>query len=287
MIPQSFQLPHETLKKLQQLRVHLRKAALGGRQGFHKSIRKGHGLEFSEFKAYSPGDDFRSLDWNAYARTDRLYTRIYQEEQDVKVLLILDYSNSLHTSTLAKSITLALAYVTLNSGDRVSLLLPGVHQSAWSASPAAYHLIVKTLENEQTTKENELFSSIMRATSSVKLPGKVFLISDFLFPLEEVEQTLEFLYRKHFECALVAIDTLPEYPAEQNTSFIDSETGETIDSGSLSSKEIMLLKNLHDKHFSELERLARKLRFTLEIVKSNSVLDQVLFEDFIRGGIFR
>jgi len=283
----SFKLSPEILKKLQQMRIHLRRAALGGRQGAHRSIRKGHGLEFSEFKAYSPGDDFRNLDWNALARTDKLYTRQYQEEQDVKILLILDYSKSVHTTPLARSIALAIAYASLHSGDRLSLLLPGVYQSPWSANPGSYHTLLRALEVEEPVGVNNLFSNMSRALSSVKLPGKVFLVSDFLFPLDEIEYALEFLYRKHFECALVAIDTFPLYPIEETGMFIDSETDETLEAGTISPKEQNELKNLHLKHFNELERLCNKFRFTLELVKANASLEVVLFEDFIRGGIFK
>ena len=85
----------EFFRRLQQLKIHSRKTFLGTRQGAHRSGKKGHGLEFADYRPYSPGDDFRHIDWQLYGRTDRLYVRQFREEQDLNINIILDSSHSM------------------------------------------------------------------------------------------------------------------------------------------------------------------------------------------------
>jgi len=82
-------------RRLQQLKIRTRRSFLGSRQGSHLSPRKGQGLEFSEFRPYTPGDDYRYIDWGVYGRTDRVFIRQYREEQDLNVMVMLDASASM------------------------------------------------------------------------------------------------------------------------------------------------------------------------------------------------
>jgi len=74
-------------RRLQQLKIQTRRSYLGSRSGSHISKRRGHGLEFSDYRTYVPGDDFRHIDWGVYGRTDRLYVKEFREEQELQVLL--------------------------------------------------------------------------------------------------------------------------------------------------------------------------------------------------------
>ena len=118
-------------RRLQSLKIHTRRAFLGSRQGAHSSIRKGHGLEFSDFRPYAKGDDFRHIDWAVYGRTDRLYVRQFREEQDLNVVIAIDTSASMgHPEgekkfEMAKNLALALSYIALTDGDTISMVLLG------------------------------------------------------------------------------------------------------------------------------------------------------------------
>jgi uncharacterized protein (DUF58 family) len=282
----SIHLSPDILKRLQQLRIHLRKAVLGQRQGAHQSIRRGHGLEFAEYKSYSPGDDFRSIDWNVLARTDKIYTRQYREEQDVKVLLVLDYSKSLHISPLASQIALAIAYVTLSRGDKVSVLLPGVYQTPWSSAPGSYHSIIKSLTMHNPVSSTEFLRTVGRASAEMKVPGRVIIISDLLFPLDDLITTLEHLYKRNFETTLVEIETLSRYQLEAASLLIDAETNEELDIY-ISETDLNNLKALYLAHHKEIERACSKYRFSHLQVPLESSLEEVLFTRLIKGGIFR
>ena len=78
------------LRQLELLRLRARRSYLGTRQGGHLSLKRGHGIEFSDYRKYELGDDPRHIDWSAYARSERLYIKRFREEQDLSVLLLLD-----------------------------------------------------------------------------------------------------------------------------------------------------------------------------------------------------
>src|SRR5262245_21429064 len=115
MLPATF--TPEFLRNLELFKIKARRAYLGNRQGGHISPKRGHGIEFSDFREYELGDNPRWIDWGVYARTDRLYVRRYQEEQNLSVLVVVDASHSMRTPPedkkweSARDLALALSYV--------------------------------------------------------------------------------------------------------------------------------------------------------------------------------
>src|SRR5260370_24187300 len=93
----------------------------------HLSPKRGSSLEFNDYRHYSPGDDFRYIDWGFYGRSDKLYIKLFQEEEDLLTYIFVDASASMgypagdHKFESAMVTALALAYVALASGDRVML----------------------------------------------------------------------------------------------------------------------------------------------------------------------
>src|SRR6266849_1648324 len=123
------ELTPEFLARLEQLRIRTRREYAGLGKGSHLSPRRGSSLEFSDFRHYSLGDDFRYIDWGLYGRTDKLYIKLFKEEEDLLTYVFLDASRSMgfpandRKFEAAVAIALALAYVALSSGDRVMLRL--------------------------------------------------------------------------------------------------------------------------------------------------------------------
>src|SRR5439155_26188672 len=127
----------EFIARLEQLRIKTRREYAGLGKGSHLSPRRGSSLEFSDFRHYSLGDDFRYIDWGLYGRTDKLYIKLFKEEEDLLTYIFLDASASMaYPARDAKfesavAMALALAYVALAAGDRVMIRL-----LAGSESPA-------------------------------------------------------------------------------------------------------------------------------------------------------
>lgn len=119
-------LDEEFIAKLEQLQLVSRKIISGVLKGDRLSRRRGHSSEFADFRQYVPGDDLRFLDWNAYARLEKLFLKLFVEQEDLRLKILLDRSASMdfgEPSKLeyARKITAALAYIGLINQDRVQV----------------------------------------------------------------------------------------------------------------------------------------------------------------------
>src|SRR5271166_6452157 len=126
------------LARLEKLRIRTRQRYAGLGRGMHLSPKRGSSLEFNDYRHYSSGDDFRYIDWGLYGRTDKLYIKLFKEEEDLLTYIFLDASASMayprsdRKFAAAVATALAVAYVALAAGDRVMLRVLG-----GSGAPAA------------------------------------------------------------------------------------------------------------------------------------------------------
>jgi len=114
------------LRRLEALAVLVRRAVKGQMGGERRSVSRGRSPEFADFRNYSPGDDYRLIDWNAYARLDRFVLRLFVAEEELPLSLFIDLSGSMdwgrpNKAEVAKRLAGAIAYVALASLDRVRL----------------------------------------------------------------------------------------------------------------------------------------------------------------------
>ena len=114
------------MAKLERMELVSRKIFRGRMKGERRSKRKGQSVEFADFRNYVSGDDLRFIDWNLFARMDRLYIKIFLEEEDLHFYTIIDDSMSMDFGEpskffVAKQIAASLAYIGLCRGDRVSV----------------------------------------------------------------------------------------------------------------------------------------------------------------------
>ena len=116
----------EFLRKLERLELLANKIFRGLIRGEHATPRRGRGIEFADFRRYRPGDDLRYIDWNIFARLDRLFLKLYASEEDLTLHVLLDVSASMDFGTprkfdYARKLAAALAYIGLHSSDRVAI----------------------------------------------------------------------------------------------------------------------------------------------------------------------
>src|SRR5665648_476702 len=114
------------LKKLERLAIQGSKIVFSGTGGNRKSKARGSAIEFSDFREYTLGDDYRSIDWNAYARFERLFIKLYMEERETNITIFLDTSASMNQGEpnkgkMAKELAAILAYIALANYDRVGI----------------------------------------------------------------------------------------------------------------------------------------------------------------------
>src|SRR5437763_7325578 len=113
-----FPLEAEVLQRLDSLALLTRRPMASGRPGRRRSPLAGSSMEFADYRRYAPGDDFRRIDWRAYARLERLFLRVFEAEENLTVTVLVDCSDSMYygnppKATLATSLAAALAYVAL------------------------------------------------------------------------------------------------------------------------------------------------------------------------------
>ena len=114
------------LRRLESLALQVRRAVSGQMGGERRSRRRGQSVEFADFRNYTPGDDFRLIDWNAYARLDRFMLRLFVAEEELPLSLFVDLSGSMdwgkpNKAETARRLAAAIAYVALAALDRVRL----------------------------------------------------------------------------------------------------------------------------------------------------------------------
>ncbi len=119
-------LSPDFMTRLEQLEILSRKIFIGRMKGERRSKKKGESVEFADYRNYVVGDDLRFLDWNIYARLERLLLKLFMEEEDLNVTVLFDVSKSMdfgdpHKGLYVKRVAAALAYIGLVNYDRVSL----------------------------------------------------------------------------------------------------------------------------------------------------------------------
>jgi len=219
------------LNGLEQFRIDSRKRFLGAKAGSHRSLKRGHGIEFSDYRQYEPGDNPRQIDWRVYGRTDRLYIKQFQEEQDLKVSVILDSSASMSPTAkwdLAITTALSLAYLAVMQQDSVRIGTAANPNSPFMRGNAALHQLNSFLEKTVPHKKLSLSQLLESQIASLRSPGIALLLSDFLYPLSEIENTLRFIRSRNMDGAYIAILSKKDlYPLEANQAALieDCESG--------------------------------------------------------------
>ncbi|MCB0318216.1 MAG: DUF58 domain-containing protein, partial [Bdellovibrionales bacterium] len=237
MIPDIFTPSY--LKSLELLKFKSRRAYLGLREGGHASIKRGHGIEFADYRKYELGDDPRHIDWGVYARSDRLYLKRFREERDLSLLLMLDATNSMFVPAedskweYARDIALTLAYIALSQQDMVLASVPGEKISASFRGGNSFYEICRyfTKRENQFVEETDFLKGIVYSANAIKFPGAAIFISDFLFPFEKLEKSLLALRAKNLDITLIQVlgkNDLDPFENSNSYKFVDAETGEKI-----------------------------------------------------------
>ena len=235
MLPEPF--TPRFLGQLETLRLRTRKEFLGSQSGSYSSPRRGTSLEFADYRRYSPGDDLRYLDWGIYARTDRLYVKLFREEVDLFVYVFIDASASMAFPSVdekflpASHIAAALSYVVLANHDHVKLhLLQGSSSTAASPFYRGRRRMVDCVKFATSARPGgslDFAHALGEHLKRLRKPGKAILISDFLMPAGAYQQGLNLL--RAFNLDIAAIQVLsrleidPAFP-DGALALVDSES---------------------------------------------------------------
>ncbi len=279
-------------RRLQQLKIRTRRSFLGSRQGSHLSKRKGQGLEFSDYRPYAPGDDYRHIDWGVYGRTDRVYVREFREEQDLNVLVVLDTSASMgypqgeRKFESARDLALSLGYVALTDGDSVIFSMLGQQNTPRYSGPKALSRAAKALYDVSPQGSFSLTSELRAAIARHRIPGKCFIISDFLYDLDALFEGLDLIRFKNFEIALVQVLAPSELKLdlEKSSLVVDAETGASLEL-SLGARSAQEYAMALATHVEAIEQYSARYGITHVLTSSADEVADVVLTRFPEAGL--
>ncbi|MGI6537189.1 MAG: DUF58 domain-containing protein [Caldicoprobacterales bacterium] len=285
------------LKKLERLALHGSRLVQGGTGGNRRSKAKGSSIEFSDFREYSLGDDYRSIDWNAYARFERLFIKLYMEEREANVTVFLDCSASMGEGkpvkgVLAKKLAAVFAYIALSSYDRVGIAAINDKVSGqlpYFSGKQGFSRVLAFLDALPFEGRTSLNKSIASFNSLRGRRGISIVLSDFLAEDGYLEA---FKYLKYQQQDVIAIPILsPEEldpPLSGTLRLLDAEDreGRPVEV-EITPNTLSLYKKALHEYFSSLKNACMNMEIPCIQVSSAVSMDELIFEKLHHAGVIR
>jgi uncharacterized protein (DUF58 family) len=253
------------LKKLEYLYVVAKKVFVGRIRAERRSRKTGSGVEFADHRNYAAGDDLRYLDWSVYGRLDKLLLRMFEEEEDLHIYLLIDSSASMRANgklDYAERICAALAYIGLAKLDRVSII--PIRSDGDDAPPLGERLppmrgkanifkvfhFLSALAPQGKTRLSRALESFVHQT---KRRGLAVVVSDFYDP-EGYEEGLNLLRNHRFEPTVLQLWSRAEArpTARGDLEIVDVETGASREV-TVSERQLAAFARAHEAYCAALE----------------------------------
>ncbi len=229
---------NELLKKVRKIEIKTRRLSQNIFAGQYHSAFKGRGMTFSEVRDYQYGDDVRSIDWNVTARFGRPFIKIFEEERELTVILLVDVSGSLDFGTtyqykkgIITEVAATLAFSTIHNNDKVGAIFFSDKIEKFippkKGKKHVLHIIRELLVFEPESDQTDIAGALRYFTDAIKKRSTAFVISDFMD--SGFERTLTIANNKHDIAALQVYDAREtELPDVGLIKVKDAETGERI-----------------------------------------------------------
>ena len=276
----------ELIKKVRKIEIKTRGLSQNIFAGQYHSAFKGRGMAFSEVREYQFGDDVRDIDWNVTARFHRPYVKVFEEERELTVMLLIDVSGSLDFGTqrqmkrdMVTEIAATLAFSAIQNNDKIGVVFFSDHIEKYippkKGRKHILYIIREMLDFKQESRRTDVRGALEFMTSVAKRRCTAFVLSDF-FVQDDFLQPLTICNRKHDVVAIQVYDqrakTLPDVGLLR---VVDAETGHEQYIDTSSSR----LRQAHTQYF-----LQRQMRLKETFNKSN--VDHVSIatnDDFVKS----
>lgn len=288
-------LPAALQARLAALEFALRRALPSSRRGDRRSPdKKGISLEFADYRGYVPGDDVRHLDWASYARFDQLIVKLYHDEEDAQLHLLIDASRSMAHGDppklrMAAQVAAALAWIALQRAWRVSLTLLGDEFVRVPVAQGSSSLprFLKPLEAATADGVLPLAARCARFMAESRARGAIVLLSDLL-DASGVDATLRALQRPASE--LSVIQTLARTDVEPDLDgdlrLIDCETGQRVEVN-LSPAMLATYRERVRGFVAGCAETCRRRGAAFVTTTSDVPIEEFLLRGLVRGGLVR
>lgn len=226
----------ELLQRVRKIEIKARKLSRNIFAGEYHSQFKGRGMAFSEVREYQPGDDVRSIDWNVTARLNKPYIKVFEEERELTVMLLVDVSGSRNFGTQSQlkrdmmaEVAATLAFSTIANNDKVGVIFFSdkieKYIPAKKGKGHVLHIIHELLSFEPSSKGTNIAQALQYFANAQKRRCTAFLISDFIGAGELYKPLLVTSNRHEINAIQIYDRRESELPNVGLVKFHDAETG--------------------------------------------------------------
>ncbi|TKG88883.1 DUF58 domain-containing protein [Puteibacter caeruleilacunae] len=227
----------ELLKKVRKIEIKTRGLSRNIFAGEYHSAFKGRGMAFSEVREYQYGDDIRNIDWNVTARYNKPYIKIFEEERELTVMLLIDVSGSREFGTfellkknVITEISAILSFSAIQNNDKIGVIFFSDHVEKFippkKGRSHILRIIRELIDFTPENRETDIAEAVRYMTNAIKKRCTAFLISDFIDENKALENALSIANNKHDMVALKVFDDREaEVPPIGLVKLKDAETG--------------------------------------------------------------
>ena len=282
----------ELLQQVRKIEIKTRRLSNNIFAGEYHSAFKGRGMAFSEVREYQYGDDVRDIDWNVTARFGKPFVKVFEEERELTVMLLVDVSGSLDFGTqqqtkrqMATEVAATLAFSAIQNNDKIGVIFFSDKVEKFippkKGRKHILHIIRELLFFEPESQKTDIGAAIEYMTNAIKKRCTVFLLSDF-FDRKDYSNQLTIANRRHDVVAIQVYDyRMTELPDVGIIKMRDSESGEDV----LVDTSSRAVRRAHHEWWVKYQGWLRNV-FTRSNVDSVSVRTD---EDYVKAllGLFR
>ncbi|MFB3389974.1 DUF58 domain-containing protein [Flavobacterium sp. LAR06] len=247
----------ELLKKVRKIEIKTKRLSNHIFSGEYHSSFKGRGMTFSEVRQYQYGDDIRNIDWNVTARYNEAHVKVFEEERELTMVLMVDISGSegfgsksQFKKDIVTEIAATMAFSATQNNDKIGLILFSDNVELYippkKGRSHVLRIIRELIEFEPKSHKTDISQALKFLSGTQKKKAIVFVISDFMS--ENYEQTLKIASKKHDITGVRVYDIREEkIPNLGMVHMLDAETGkiQLVDTGSKS------VRMNYEKHYQE------------------------------------
>lgn len=261
---------NELLKRVRKIEIKTRGLSRNIFAGEYHSAFKGRGMAFSEVREYQYGDDIRNIDWNVTARYNHPYVKIFEEERELTVMLLIDVSGSREFGTfelmkknVITEISAILSFSAIQNNDKIGVIFFSDTIEKFippkKGKSHILHIIRELIDFTPQHTGTDITSAVRYLTNAIKKRCTAFIISDFMDENRSLENALSIANNKHDVVALKIYDDRErELPPIGMIMLKDAETGKYVWVDSSSGKVRKLYSDYWNQHVTYLDRLFKK-----------------------------
>jgi uncharacterized protein (DUF58 family) len=206
--------------------IDIEKILEGYQKGKHRSPFIGQSIDYRDYRPYERGDELKFIDWRVFARTERFYVRRFEEETNIRVYIVQDVSASMgveNKGDLARKVSAVVSYLSYLSRDAFGLFLFNSQEVYYLPPSTKHNHLLKLLNALEVYQDNGLtdfLSSVTSLAYRIKKRSLIIVVSDFFFPIENLEKFVKFFRGRGHELFIIPIISQRELKIKDHEMFL-------------------------------------------------------------------